>query len=95
MSDIKIAVDNDLPKELREQLSKAYLDGEASAGEFFKKLEPLFEDKPLSLDEVLVAWYMEYNKIHRRASMSARLNRLVDENKLEKEGRAIYKLPGN
>lgn len=74
----------DLPEKLKRQVSVSVL------------LEPymlmLFEEKEtLALDEIMVALYRKFKIEARRANISARLNNLVNQEKIIKLSNQLYK----
>lgn len=84
----------DLPEELKKQLSRAFLKGTTSMDGFIEKLQPILKNGAKNVDEIILGWYKEYNsEILKRASTTTRLNNAVKEGKLSQPSRAVFSLP--
>ena len=90
---IELAVNNEFPEELRQQLSKKYLVGTVDAKQFHKTVMSFFSDKDsLTLDELIVLWWRENGDVLKRNATNARMQRLVKEGELVSD-RGVYTLP--
>lgn len=83
-------VENDLPEELKEQLSKEYLKGTISGDVFAERVLPLLEE-PQDIDHVILAWFQKFDgDILKRHNCQTRLAKLVSEGRVERIGRGRY-----
>ena len=92
---VELAVDNDMPEELKKELSKAYLKGTGNIDDFYDKLAMLFTEKAkLTIDEIIVGWYQQHDKeILKRTHVANRLGKLVKDGRIIRESHATYALP--
>ncbi len=82
-----------LPKELLNQLSKAYREGELSADEQLEWALEHYGDKSFKQDEFIVEWYLSTKQIIKKGTASNRLSTWVKEGHLEKVSKMEYRRP--
>ena len=84
----------DLPEALRNQLSKTFLRGSGSVESFVEKLEPILKNGGKNLDEVILAWWQEYNEeILTRQTTRTKLNAGVKQKLLTQPSKSVYGWP--
>ena len=81
----------DLPKELLNQLSKAYREGDLSADEQLKWMLKNFGAESFKQDEFIVEWYRYSKQIIKKGTASNRLSNWVKEGHLEKVSKMEYR----
>lgn len=85
-----LSVVDDLPDELKKQLSIRYLSGGKPRGEITTKVLDII-DKEMSIDEILIAYWKKTKEVLTRGSMSARLSNLVKKDMLSAGSKGRYK----
>lgn len=89
-------IDNldDLPDALKEQLSKSFLKGSGSLDGWIEKLKPILKNGPRNLDEIILAWYAEYDsEILVRSTTTMKLKKAVLGGLLIQPSKAVYAFP--
>ena len=81
----------DLPEELKQQLR---INKKNDVDDNIVKIISGYDDKQASIDEILVRYYRNYNKILTRAYLNNRLLQMVKGNKIVRveKKKGLYKL---
>lgn len=83
----------DLPDELKKQLSRNFMKGNGSLDGFIEKLEPILKNGPRNLDEIILGWWKEHNEeILVRGTTQIKLQKAVKTGKLTQPSKAVYSL---
>lgn len=87
----------DLPPELLAQLSTSFKKGKQSQSEddLLAKLKEIFSehDHPLTLDEIILQYYRKHQKVLKRNSLSAQLQRLKGKGAIVRPNNRVYAIP--